>query len=84
MPNDIVDFLISNKAFLLDVMEKVASRQNSANVLFQDELEEQKLTETKREIVDEVCRSLGCTIEDFNDTIADKALDTYLKHLEKI
>lgn len=84
MSNNIVDFLISNKAFLLDVMEKVNARQNSTNTLFQEELDEQKLAETKRVIIDEVCRSLGCTIEDFNDTIADKALDTYLKHLEKI
>lgn len=84
MSNNIVDFLISNKAFLLEVVEKVNARQNSANVLFQDELDDQKLLETKRLIIDEVCRSLSCTIEDFNDKIADKALDTYLKHLEKI
>lgn len=84
MSNSIVDFLISNKAFLLEVVEKVNARQNIANVLFQEDLDDQKLVETKRLIIDEVCRSLGCTIEDFNDTIADKALDTYLKHLEKI
>lgn len=82
--NNIVDFLISNKAFILEVVEKVNERQGSANFLFQEELNEQKLLEVKRQIVDEACKSLGCTIEDFNDTIADRALDTYLKHLEKI
>lgn len=81
--NEIIDWLVQNKPLIYDVIEKVVNRRVDAHALFQEEANVQFNVEVKNEILDQLTRDLGCTVEDFHDKISESMFNDYLKEIIK-
>jgi hypothetical protein len=79
---EIVDWLINNDSFMIDMVQKVNARLNTTDPLFSDDIKEQFLDEMKQNVANEITFSLGTNLDDLNTAITDEMLYKYLQQID--
>ena len=81
---DIIDFLINNEATVHDIITKTNEHIKDVEVEFMDIAKSQQFEEIKKQVMDELSKSMSLTIEDICTNVDDEELEKYFAEIKKL
>lgn len=71
---EIIDFLIDNDELVRDIIRKTSEQIKNVPVEYQEEARNQKVDEVRRQVIDEVSKSLGLTTGDICEIVNEEMI----------
>lgn len=83
LKNDIVDWLINNDSLTMEIIAETNSRLLGDALIFREEAQGQWYEEIKRQLINEMSKTIGLTPEMFHVTISNKGFESYIQEVLK-